>query len=398
MESIIHINTIEEMEIMTKDESIKLLSKQMDLIEEVKEMYRDPKFDKWKRDTAVIIENIFCEDKGKRYVAEFEEIRYSLGFFNATTPESSFKSAFQKGLDKAKVFLQSLIEEVERFGLGNDEIVTNHADAKKKAKLFISHSSLNRDFTDKFVMLLKRLGIRDEQIYYSSFVETGAEYLDDCFERITKEFRESELMIVFMLSREFYNSNVCLAEMGATWISEVKYIPIILPPLDFSDVKGVIKPTQNGIMLCDKELNQKLDGLKETIEKYLNITNKINLAEWNREKDAFISEIKRLSQQDKAITSSLKDINLESNKCVLKIEIKNNTRLRYRCEGLNIKLQIKDDRIIEMNIESWLISSMVLQAMETAIVFIEMEMEEKIKKSTIALDQSQIEVMCYQEA
>lgn len=383
---------------MTKEESIRLLLQQINLIEEVKGMYKNPQFDKWKRDTVVIIENIFSENKGKKYVAQFEQIKYSLSAFSLGTPESSFVRAFQNGLDRAGVFLQSLIEEIERFGVGNEEMLANDMQTIKKRKIFISHSSLNRNFTDKFVMLLKRLGIQDEQIYYSSFVETGAQYLDDCFERITKEFRESELMIIFMLSQEFYSSNVCLAEMGATWVSEAKYIPIILPPLDFSDVKGVIKPTQNGIMLCDKELNQKLDGLKETIEKYLNITSIISLSEWNREKDTFIKEIKELSEQDKAITSKLRDINLEDNRCVLKLEIKNNTRSRYRCESLNIRLQLKGGRVIEVKTESWLISSMILQAMETAIVFIEVEIGEKIKKSSIVLDQSQIEVVYYQEA
>ena len=38
------------------------------------------------------------------------------------------------------------------------------------------------------------MGIKNSQIYYSSYEETGAKYLEDCFSRIEEEFNENELL------------------------------------------------------------------------------------------------------------------------------------------------------------------------------------------------------------
>ena len=278
---------------------------------------------------------------------------------------------------------------------GSDDILNCDIDNKKRnRKIFISHSSRNTVITDKFVNMLKKIGVKDNQMYYSSFVETGAKYLDDCFESISKEFKENELMVIFMLSRAFYTSDVCIAEMGAAWVSTENYIPIVLPPLGYDDIKGVIKSTQNGILLTANDISQKLDTLKETIQQYLEIENSISAPEWTREKEEFIKKISEVKYKD--IDIKINDLKIHEDTLTLKLLIENNTKFRYECEGIYVNLKVNGNNNIVKSIDDWSIKSIVIQRLESITFFINIKLDEQVKRSSIIIEESQVELECYQ--
>ena len=262
-------------------------------------------------------------------------------------------------------------------------------------KIFISHSSKNKIITDKFANILKRIGVNDNQIYYSSFVETGAKYLDDCFTSITKEFKENEIMVIFMLSREFYASDICLAEMGATWVTTENYIPVILPPLGYDDIKGVIKSTQNGILLTANDISQRLDTLKETIQTYLEIENNLSAPEWTREKDEFINIVKDVQNKNNNIEVKINDIKINQDSITLKLLIENNTKLRYECESAKVHLKLREKKDVVKNIEDWSIQSIVIQSLERITFFVSFKLDEQVKRSEIILEESKAEIVYY---
>ncbi|WP_254303354.1 hypothetical protein [Citrobacter koseri] len=74
-------------------------------------------FDKWKRDTTVAIEKIFGKDSS--HIKEFSNISYSLFFFSSDTPDYEFDKAFNRGLDSAFTMLESMLDEIELYGLDN---------------------------------------------------------------------------------------------------------------------------------------------------------------------------------------------------------------------------------------------------------------------------------------
>jgi len=93
---------------------------------------------------------------------------------------------------------------------------------------------------------------------------------------------------MFILSRNFYESPVCLCEMGATWVLANEHIPVLVPPLDYSDVKGVIPLTQ-GLKINDP---LKLNSLKTKIEKLFTIEKPLSFSTWERKRDRILSRIK----------------------------------------------------------------------------------------------------------
>lgn len=106
-------------------------------------------------------------------------------------------------------------------------------------KIFISHSSLDTEIGEKFVDALIEIGIPKEIIFYSSRYHTGVEIGNDFHVEI-KQYLSSCDVVVFLLTKNFYNSVACLNEMGAAWILDKNISPILLGNLRPSDMKGFI--------------------------------------------------------------------------------------------------------------------------------------------------------------
>lgn len=271
----------------------------------------------------------------------------------------------------------------------------NIIERKKDKKIFISHCSRNRTITDEFVNLLKSCGFSNNQIYYSSYEENGAEYLESCLDSIRREFEENELIVLFMLSREFYESNVCLAEMGATWVNNVKYIPIVVPPLEYADIKGVVNPMQNSIMLLDSDAETKFDKLLCNLQEFLQIQNNPVSSEWTRIKNSFLKKVQNYAQTIIPVDSKISSIKILDDQVVLKIKLKNITNNRYEFEGINISLNMKNGTKFEKYIDDWSIKSIVLQPAEEINFYISFNNEKNLKVSQINTNISEVRTEYY---
>ncbi|UNT55629.1 toll/interleukin-1 receptor domain-containing protein [Lysinibacillus capsici] len=155
-------------------------------------------------------------------------------------------------------------------------------------KIFISHSTEDKLIVEPLIDLLEGLGLSSVSIFCSSFEGYNIPYGEDFLGFIKRELSE-DTIVLFMLSENFYNSPICMCEMGATWIKSTKHYPILLPPLSYADMKGVISSqTQSLVINKSKEL----DGFITQLFKDLDLTLKLEI--WNRKKDKFILNINEL--------------------------------------------------------------------------------------------------------
>jgi hypothetical protein len=155
-------------------------------------------------------------------------------------------------------------------------------------KLFISHASEDKEKIKPLIDLIEGIGVSENQIFYSSLPAFGVSLGENIFDRLKKEL-EGEVFALFILSPNFYKSPVCLCEMGAVWIKSNKQIPILIPPFEFDDVKGVF-PNSLGFKINDKF---QLNSLKIELEKYFDLTPK-HLTRWEEKREKYISEINNL--------------------------------------------------------------------------------------------------------
>ncbi|MFD0988501.1 toll/interleukin-1 receptor domain-containing protein [Mariniflexile jejuense] len=173
---------------------------------------------------------------------------------------------------------------------------------KEMKEIFISHSSLDAKYVEKLIDIFEVIGVPSNKIFCSSFegygVRLGNDFLEDIRERLN-----SNVLVIFVLSENFYSSVVSLCEMGATWVKTNNHIPVLIPPFDYSDVKGVI-PTTNGMKINEKV---KYNSLKSVIEEFLDLK-PINNSVWERKRDNSLKDLKVLLESVSNSTEN-KEIN-----------------------------------------------------------------------------------------
>jgi len=193
-------------------------------------------------------------------------------------------------------------DEVLRAGLatyGLDELVPTGSEdrlptASKNTpsptrRLFISHASADKKLADALADLL-RLGtdLPSGRIICTSLegmgIPTGTmNYL---------EFLRSQIsdagLVLPLFTPAFFDSEVCLIEIGAMWGLEQSAFPLIVPPVDFARVEKLLGKVQAARI--DKE--QGLSDLHDRIVHVFGLTAKTSM--WNSKRNQFEEKLPRL--------------------------------------------------------------------------------------------------------
>lgn len=257
----------------------KLLAKEKSI---TKYSVKDIEFQDWKNS----VERNFTKIYGTKSLelVQFKKLKFDItGPFIATSdlPQRR-QNIFLRDLTVAKRLISELIEEIPKSEA--DEMPVNKM--AKTQKIFISHSSNDKENVEELIDMLESIGLNSNQIFCTSFSGYGIAFGENFLERIKNEL-DNNVLVVFLLSESFYKSPVCLCEMGATWIKTNKHIPILIPPFDFKDIQGVIPLTQ-GFKINDKGA---LNEFKEQIENTFEIKEKLKSSNWERKRDRIVTRI-----------------------------------------------------------------------------------------------------------
>ena len=166
------------------------------------------------------------------------------------------------------------------------------------AKVFISHSSEDKEIVDLFknIILNAGLGISDNDIAYTSSPETGVPTGGNIPQYIKEHIADS-YFVFFMISDDYRKSEICLNEMGAAWALEKNVKPLLLRDVSFKSVGWLY-----GMNLCAKIDDE--DRLDELHDEFLDKFDSIpKTMVWNRQKREFLAKIAALSQNDTALIS-----------------------------------------------------------------------------------------------
>jgi hypothetical protein len=163
----------------------------------------------------------------------------------------------------------------------------NSSKMKKTNKIFISHSSKDSELVGEIIDILETTGIPSKKIFCSSYEGYGINLGENFLERLKKELND-EILVIFVLSENFYSSPISLCEMGATWIKTNEHIPLLIPPFDYDKVKGVFPNTQ-GLKINE---HLKLNLLKAKLEEMFGLT-PIDFTIWESKRDKILKRIEK---------------------------------------------------------------------------------------------------------
>jgi hypothetical protein len=261
------------------------MSKEIELIENLIKEHstisysNKSNFDILKKRTQMIIRNIFGENS--HYLEELKKIRYGPTYVIAGA-DNDYRTPFENGLRKFGNILNVMKEEIEmKVNLQADDIAKEIVERK----IFISHSSLDADIVGKLIELIEAMGLPSDKIFCTSFEGYNIGLGEDFLQTI-RDVLSKEVLVIFVLSKNFYESPISLCEMGATWVKTKEHIPVLVPPFEYKEIKGVIPYTQ-GMKVNEKG---KLNSLKEKIESFFSL-NAQNFSIWERKRDKILGEI-----------------------------------------------------------------------------------------------------------
>ena len=122
-------------------------------------------------------------------------------------------------------------------------------------KIFISHSSRNKFYGDKLVDLLRSVGVKENEIIFTSNPAYGIPVGQNIFNWLKSQITEKPF-VIYLLSEEYYQSIACLNEMGAAWIIENKHAALFTPNFNLSSKEfqsGALDPREIGFYINDEE-------------------------------------------------------------------------------------------------------------------------------------------------
>lgn len=296
--------------------------------------------------------------KGSEYEKWISECQGVLEVFYSDHPlKNKFIAASNRAVgnglsyyDTMKGVLEAL-KSMEEMGI--DMVDKEKSNKKPIDKIFISHATEDKEYVREIIQLLNDIGIKKDRqnIFCSSYPGYDIPVGEPIYDYIKKQFNEN-VLVLFILSDNYYDSTACLNEMGATWVTSQVYHSILLPGFEFSNIKGAIDPTKISFKVNDK---LKLNGFRKEIINLFTLES-TDSDIWEQDREKFLESIEKLTQADKYKNSRYKiEVSGTKGKAGEDIEIE----LRFINLGeapitfgeVNISLQDVNGNILDLEVD-----------------------------------------------
>jgi hypothetical protein len=188
----------------------------------------------------------------KYYLKEEAESNYKLlldrwkdNHGNYGTHDSLNKRQRVAGL--LDVFIEDIADEIP---------ITQKSKVKpNQMKIFITHSSKDAEYGNILVELLRSLGLKENEIIFTSNVAYGIPVGQNIFNWLKSQIAERPF-VIYLLSENYYKSVACLNEMGAAWMIENEHAAIFTPEFDLSSKEfqnGALDPREIGFYINNED-------------------------------------------------------------------------------------------------------------------------------------------------
>ena len=231
----------------------------------------------WYSDSLVLFDQYF--QSNNEDMAKFRSVDNSCNGYGLRDNYNDIQASYFVLLNRIRQGTASLINETQINSI-------------KPPLLFISHSSRDEDFVEKFVTLLQTLGFNKSNLFCSSVEGYGIDEGSDIFETLRKKFQENNIYVVYVLSEHYYSSAACLNEMGAAWMLKSDYSTIITPGFSIPQIKGAINPNKMAIVINDKKhVRSVLNKFKERLVNMFLLDNVDDDIVWENNRNKFLVSV-----------------------------------------------------------------------------------------------------------
>ena len=140
--------------------------------------------------------------------------------------------------------------------------------------IFISHSSSDKKYGDALRNFIIGLGVKDEQLIYTSHELNGIPMDKNIYEYLRENF-DNKVFMIILWSNTYLETPACLNEMGAAWVTQSDYTNVYVPDFEFGNPKyhqcAVDTRKMGPVLKNDGHCKTKMIELKEKILKMFNL-------------------------------------------------------------------------------------------------------------------------------
>ena len=155
-----------------------------------------------------------------------------------------------------------------------------------RKKVFISHSSKDKDLVSEFCDRILRLGIglSADDIFCTSIEDMNIKNGDDIRKHIKENILSADFSFL-LISDNYKKSEICLNEMGAVWATDNNVRYYLLPNTDI-DKLGWLCDAKQAEQLIDYIV---LDKLYNELTSYYDLN--VKLETWSRQRMTFVDNV-----------------------------------------------------------------------------------------------------------
>lgn len=279
-----------EMKLSDKEELQSLIEK-IDAIEKLfhklsgdwgsfEEIHDIPEFHNWLQQVIMYLQGIYDATNDK-FILD------TINVCNRRMSGTNDRKVFNEIVGK----LRGIGKNIDKYYL-DDSIEGEKQKMSKTPKIFISHSSKDKQHVELIVQLLKEMGLKQNIVFCSSVPGYDVGLSQDIFQTLLNMFNEHELYMIFVHSNNYYASVVSLNEMGAAWALKTKFCSFLLPKFDFADMKGVVNSSKISIKMDAgrREVQNRLNQLYDDISDFFGIERNTSIV-WENARDEFIDKM-----------------------------------------------------------------------------------------------------------
>lgn len=236
--------------------------------------------DSWETETLEYLRVLYGE--GSRQAADFQECTRPKNYYR------KFREELQDEIKRCVSFLQALIKaDMIKQQMSPS---TNGTKTRKTPMVFISHSSLDKEFVEALVTLLESMGFDNTTLFCSSVPDFWIGLSQNIFESLRSLFSEHELYVIFIQSPRYYKSAVSLNEMGAAWVLRNDSCSILTKDMTRDRMQGVVNSSTIYIKVDTPEAGPYLNELKKTLSKLFNLAPMTDTT-WERKRNTFLKAV-----------------------------------------------------------------------------------------------------------
>lgn len=203
----------------------------------------------------------------------------------------------KKKVNKGLSLIDSFLERLDIRFHYDESVEEKLENMAKPPKVFISHKKEDKAYADALVNLINFIiGSDGDKIFCSSVQGYGVKQSRDIMDELKAQFDNYEVFMAIIHSPRYYQSPICLNEMGAAWVLGTRFSSFLTMDCKIEHMRGVINKEKIFIDPKDDsdQLNAHLNDFKDDLVELFGC-NQLDENKWENARNRFVKEVSAIT-------------------------------------------------------------------------------------------------------